>query len=677
MSAAVRRYLMRGEPVFPFGGQLDERDRSILAPQVGHKLEPQPLTDLFADRLGLGRDHACLGHAFQDQRHVPDRHLFIEQQPQHGMQRVDGHLVGHEFVEEPAVRLGPCRIGDARHLGEDAAQRLQRQQPGKIAPDHLEQVRGQNLGRGHDGDAGKRGLFAVARMDPARRRTIDGFGHISPTRERRRAIRHQRHHHVGMQHATGLFDALDPDDIGADRQGRFVGQPDIGQDQAETGGDMIAHVGDPRIQTGARIKRHVDQIGGEFHVQIIKIENVADGLAWRAGIGGVGSGLFGRAAAISPEDQLRRKRQRRAPGDERQEGQARHQREQPHEGGDRHQRRGIPAQLVEKRPIRCALRPAARQQKRRGDRNDHRGDLRHQPVADREDRIGLERAAKRHVMNRQPHDQPHDKVQKRDQQPCDRIALHEFGHTVERSEERRFLLFQFPAFARLLVIDGTGGHVAVDGKLLARHPVKREACAHFGHARRALGDHHEVDDQKDAEDDESKEDAAAHDEPGEPLDHLARGVSAGMALADDQLGRRDVERQPQHQRCQQDRRKGREIQRFLDEKRDGEDQDGQREGRGETDIEKPGWHRQDHHDDDRHQRQRQKHRRVENVPDRQDRHDQGTCRDDRIARRPPAPEPKRTNDPGPATSAVLSGRPAAIHGAVGSIRARTSAKRVA
>ena len=144
------------------------------------------------------------------------------------------------------------------------------------------------------------------------------------------------------------------------------------------------------------------------------------------------------------------------------------------------------------------------------------------PVADGEDRIGLERAAQRHVMDRRADDQSDDEVQKRDQQPRDGIALHEFRCPVERPEKGGFGLFPFPPRLGLGVVDGAGGHVAVDGKLLSRHAVERETRAHFGHSRGTLVDDDEVHDQQNAEDDEAHHDRATHHEHREALDHRRR-----------------------------------------------------------------------------------------------------------------------------------------------------------
>ena len=129
-------------------------------------------------------------------------------------------------------------------------------------------------------------------------------------------------------------------------------------------------------------------------------------------------------------------------------------------------------------------------------------------------------------MHDHAHDQPHDQVQQGDQQARNRIAFHEFRCTVQRAKERSFLLFTLAPFLGLLVVNGTRRHVAVDGKLLARHPVQRKPRADFGHARGAFGDHHEVDDQQYPEHHKPQKDAAAHHKAGEPFDHVPRRVRA-------------------------------------------------------------------------------------------------------------------------------------------------------
>ena len=150
------------------------------------------------------------------------------------------------------------------------------------------------------------------------------------------------------------------------------------------------------------------------------------------------------------------------------------------------------------------------------------------------------------------------------------------------------------------MVDGTGGHVAVDGQLFAGHPVEGKARADLGHPRGTLGDHDEIHDQQNQKHDQPDQNAAAHDEVGEAFDHVSGGVGALVPLSDDEFGRRHVQRQPQHQRGQQNHRKGRKVQRSFDEQGYGEHEDGKREGHRQSDVQNKGGNRQDHHDDDRH-----------------------------------------------------------------------------
>ena len=95
-------------------------------------------------------------------------------------------------------------------------------------------------------------------------------------------------------------------------------------------------------------------------------------------------------------------------------------------------------------------------------------------------------------------------------------------------------------YGALVVLDHAGG-----GK--EEEDDERKPRSNLRHPGRTLGDDHEVDDQQHAEDDKTKENTSPHDEIGKPLNHVARGAGAGMPLANDQLGRGDIEREPQHE----------------------------------------------------------------------------------------------------------------------------------
>ena len=51
---------------------------------------------------------------------------------------------------------------------------------------------------------------------------------------------------------------------------------------------MVAHVGDAAIEAGRRIQHHRHQIRGEFDVNFVEIQHIADGFAARAVRGGRG-----------------------------------------------------------------------------------------------------------------------------------------------------------------------------------------------------------------------------------------------------------------------------------------------------------------------------------------------------------------------------------------------------
>ena len=228
-------------------------------------------------------------------------------------------------------------------------------------------------------------------------------------------------------------------------------------------------------------------------------------------------------------------------------------------------------------------------------------------------------------MHDDAHDQTHHDVQRCDEQACHCVTLHEFGNPVERAEEIRLGQFLFAAQLCLGMVDGPCRHVAVDGKLSTRHPVERESRADLGHAAGAFCDDDEIDDQKHAEDHETEQDAAAHDEIGEAFDDVTGCVRSRMALPDDQLGGGNVEGKPQQKAGQKDSREGGKIERAFDEDRDGQHQDRKRKGQREADIEHPGRNRQHHHGDHRHQGQGEKDGRLKNLTHRETWHGHGAA----------------------------------------------------
>jgi hypothetical protein len=174
-----------------------------------------------------------------------------------------------------------------------------------------------------------------------------------------------------------------------------------------------------------------------------------------------------------------------------------------------------------------------------------------------------------------------DDVDEHDQQSGHGITAHEFGGAVHGAEEAGFVLELAAAPARFRLIDQSGGKVGVDRHLLARHGVEVEAGGHFGNAPGTLGNDHKIDDHQDGEDDDADDEISAHHEIAEGLDHVARGIGALVPAREDQTGRGEIERKPQHGRDQEDGGEGGEFQRGVNEQRRHQDQHGENDRDGQ------------------------------------------------------------------------------------------------
>ena len=250
----------------------------------------------------------------------------------------------------------------------------------------------------------------------------------------------------------------------------------------------------------------------------------------------------------------------------------------------------------------------ARDDHRRGDRDQQRRDLRDQPVADREQDVAVGGLRRGQVVLGDADDEAADHVDDEDQEAGDRVAAHELAGAVHRAEELGFLADLGAAALGLLLVDQAGVQVGVDRHLLAGHRVEREARADFGDALGALGHDDEVDDDEDREHDQADREVAADQEVAERLDHLAGRGRAGVAVQQHDARRGDVERQAQQRRQQEHRREHGEVERPHHVGRDHHHHQRQRDVEGEQQVERERrqrqhHHREDHHDDERrHQR---------------------------------------------------------------------------
>ena len=136
-----------------------------------------------------------------------------------------------------------------------------------------------------------------------------------------------------------------------------------------------------------------------------------------------------------------------------------------------------------------------------------------------------------------------DDVDEHDHNAGYSIAAHEFAGAVHGAVKLGFERDHGAALARFVFADKAGIEVGVDRHLLAGHGVQSETRGHFRDAARALGDHHEIDEHQYREYHDADCVIAADQEMTKGLDHLARGVGAGVALQQHDPSRSDVERQ--------------------------------------------------------------------------------------------------------------------------------------
>ena len=282
-------------------------------------------------------------------------------------------------------------------------------------------------------------------------------------------------------------------------------------------------------------------------------------------------------------------------------------RQHQHHAGRHAERLRIAGELLHQRLVGGAADARFRDQQARRGGDDQRRHLRHQAVADGQQRIGVRGIAEAKALLGDADDDAADDVDEDDQQARDRVAAHEFRGAVHGAEEAAFVFQRLAALFGGLLVDQAGRKIGVDRHLLARHGVEVEARGDFGDAAGALGDDDEIHDHQNREHDNSDDEIAAHHEIAERLDDVAGGRGALMPARQDQPGRGQVERQPQHGRDQEHGRERREFQRRLDEQRRHQDQDRQRDRDRQEQIEhhRGQWKDQHHQDDEDAERQRE------------------------------------------------------------------------
>ena len=284
--------------------------------------------------------------------------------------------------------------------------------------------------------------------------------------------------------------------------------------------------------------------------------------------------------------------------DERDMRHARHQAQQADHTGGGHQHHRHGKQLARQLLADVLVGGhAADHDARRG--GDHqRGNLRNQAVANGQQRVVGGGVADVHVVLEHAHGQAADDVDQQNGDTRHRIATHELAGTVHGAEEFGFLGDGRAALAGFVFADQAGVQVGVDGHLLARHRIEREARADLGDPARTLADHHEVDDHQDDEQHDADGVVAAHREVAEGFDDLASGVRAGVAFHQHHARGGDVQRLLHQRGDQQNAGERREIQWPQRVHADQQHDDRQRDVEGEQQVQDERRQRQHHHRQD-------------------------------------------------------------------------------
>ncbi len=97
---------MAFERRFPFGRELDQRQRPVGALQLRRDLRREAVADVLGDVLWRQAHVAPLGDGLEDDGKVADRDAFREQQTQDGQQQLGRNLGRHEILQQTAVGHG-------------------------------------------------------------------------------------------------------------------------------------------------------------------------------------------------------------------------------------------------------------------------------------------------------------------------------------------------------------------------------------------------------------------------------------------------------------------------------------------------------------------------------------------------------------------------------------------
>ena len=170
-------------------------------------------------------------------------------------------------------------------------------------------------------------------------------------------------------------------------------------------------------------------------------------------------------------------------------GQTGNQTQRPQHSARHIKRRSIPQQLRSQLCRQLSGRRGPRQHHSARDRDQQRRNHRHQSVAHRQNRVGAHRFAQVNSLLQRPDQQPGHDIDGGNQNRGQRVALVEACSPVHRPVKLGLLRDRLPPLSRRRLIDQSRVHVRIDGHLLARQRVEREARRHLGGAHGAVAHH--------------------------------------------------------------------------------------------------------------------------------------------------------------------------------------------
>ena len=189
--------------------------------------------------------------------------------------------------------------------------------------------------------------------------------------------------------------------------------------------------------------------------------------------------------------------------------------------------RGMGAELAEQGDVGAAGDAGLGDQQAGRGRDDQRRDLRHQAVADGQQRVGVRGLAEAHAHLADADDQPADQVDDGDQQAGDGIAADELGGTVHGAEEAALLLqlrgaARAPPASSISPADRSASiAICLPGMASSE---KRAATSAMRPEPLVMTTKFTITRMR--EHDQADHDVALHDEAAERLDHVPGGAGA-------------------------------------------------------------------------------------------------------------------------------------------------------